>query len=76
MHEQGLMHVPTERPAAQPTGRGWMAFAGTVLLIASAFNALYGFAAILNDDYFVEEELLYGTVTVWGWLSSASQWSC
>jgi hypothetical protein len=33
------------------------------------FNALYGFAAILNDDYFAEEEFLYGTVTVWGWLA-------
>jgi hypothetical protein len=70
MHEPGLMHVPTERPAAaQPTGRGWMAFAGTMLLIASAFNALYGFTAILNDDYLAEEEFLYGTVTLWGWLA-------
>jgi hypothetical protein len=46
-----------------------MAFAGVMLLISSAFNAVYGFAAILNDDYFAEEELLYGPVTVWGWLA-------
>jgi hypothetical protein len=69
MHEPGLMHISPERPAAQPTGRGWMVFAGTMLLIASAFNALYGFTAILNDDYLAEEEFLYGTVTIGGWLA-------
>ena len=46
-----------------------MAFAGVVLLIGSALNAVYGFSAIYNDDYLAEEELLYGPVTVWGWLS-------
>jgi hypothetical protein len=69
MHEPGLMHVRAETPAPQPTGRGWMVFAGTMLLISSGFNALYGFAAIFNDDYLAEEEFLYGNVTIWGWLA-------
>jgi hypothetical protein len=69
MHEPGLMRVRAERPAEQPGGRGWVVFAGTMLLISSAFNALYGLAAIFNDDYLAEEELLYGTVTIWGWLA-------
>jgi hypothetical protein len=70
MAEPGLMHVASpKRPATGGTGRGWMAFAGVMLLVSSAFNAVYGFAAILDDDYFAEEELLYGPVTVWGWLA-------
>jgi hypothetical protein len=66
----GLMHVavPQARDYAD-TGRGWMVFAGVMLLLAAAFNAVYGFAALLNDDYLAEESLLYGTVSVWGWLA-------
>jgi hypothetical protein len=65
----GLMHVPAVHTEPHDTGRGWMAFAGVMLLIGAAFNAVYGFAAIFNDDYLAEEELLYGTVSVWGWLA-------
>jgi hypothetical protein len=65
----GLMHVPAVHPEPHDMGRGWMAFAGVMLLIGAAFNAVYGCAAIFNDDYLAEEELLYGTVTVWGWLA-------
>ena len=46
-----------------------MSFAAIVLLLGAAFNAAYGLAAIYNDDYVAEEELLYGSVTVWGWLA-------
>jgi hypothetical protein len=66
----GLMHVaaPPAREYAD-TGRGWMVFAGVLLLLGAAFNAVYGFAAIFNDDYLAQESLLYGTVSVWGWLA-------
>ena len=66
----GLMHVAAP-PAREygATGRGWMVFAGVMLLLAAAFNTVYGFAAIFNDDYLAEESLLYGTVSVWGWLA-------
>ena len=61
----GLMHVapPPAREHADP-GSGWMVFAGVMLLLAAAFNTVYGFAAIFNDDYLTEESLLYGTVSV------------
>jgi hypothetical protein len=65
----GLMHVPAVRPEPHDSGRGWMAFAGVMLVIGAAFNAVYGLAAIFNDDYLAEEELLYGTVSVWGWVA-------
>jgi hypothetical protein len=66
----GLMHVPApQQVRSVATGRGWMVFAGVMLLLGAAFNAVYGFAALLNDDYIAEESLLYGTVSVWGWLA-------
>jgi hypothetical protein len=66
----GLMRVgPPVHREAPDSGRGWMAFAGVMLLLGAAFNAVYGFAAIFNDDYLAEEELLYGTVSVWGWVA-------
>ncbi len=44
------MHVPQRMPpASRRTGRGWVRFAGVMLLIGSTLNALYGFFAIYND---------------------------
>ncbi|MFC6157235.1 hypothetical protein ACFWUU_15655 [Kribbella sp. NPDC058693] len=53
---------------------GWamsgVAFAATMLLMIGAFQVIAGFAAILNDDYFV---LVRGyafdlDITTWGWI--------
>jgi hypothetical protein len=45
-------------------------FAGVMFLIAGAFNLLDGIVALVNDDYFVADELLFGDLTAWGvwWL--------
>ena len=63
------MRVPKRRPPARRSGRGWATFAGTMLLIASVLNLIYGFSAIYNDDYLAEEEFLFGPVALWGWLA-------
>ena len=65
----GLMRVPRLGAQSRRSGRGWMTFAGVMLLIGSILNAVYGFSAIYNDDYVAEEEFLYGPVTLWGWLA-------
>jgi len=67
---QGVMHVPARnpRPPAK-SGRGWMIFAAAMLLISAVLNTVYGFSAIYNDDYLREESLLFGPVTMWGWLA-------
>jgi len=53
---------------------GWamsgVAFAATMILMIGAFQVIAGFAAILNDDYFV---LVRGyafdlDITAWGWI--------
>jgi hypothetical protein len=49
-------------------GQGWAAFAATMILIAGVFNVIYGLAAIIEDDYFIADELLFGDLSLWGWI--------
>ena len=52
----------------QPTG--WTAFAGVVLLIVGSLAALWGLAAILNDEVVLVggEGVILADVTTWGWV--------
>jgi hypothetical protein len=66
----GIIRVPRERSRApRPSGRGWMVFAALLLLAGAALNFVYGTSAVYTDDYLAEQELLYGPVSLWGWLS-------
>ena len=49
---------------------GLVTFGGVMLLIAGAFNLLDGIVALVNDDDYVVDELLFGDLTAWGlwWL--------
>jgi hypothetical protein len=47
-------------------GEGWLTFAAVLLLLAGCMNALYGIAALVNDDYFAVDELLFGDLSLWG----------
>ena len=66
--ELGLMRVPVgpagRRP--EPVGRGWLVFAGTMVLTAATADAVFGIAALANDDSFSADELLFGDLTTWG----------
>ena len=49
---------------------GWSTFAGVAALIAGAYNALSGIAALSDDDTLTAQaqEVLYGIdLTAWGW---------
>lgn len=39
-----------------------------MILIAGVFNVIYGLAAIIEDDYFIADELLFGDLSLWGWI--------
>src|ERR1700754_4447417 len=54
----------------RPARSGLVTFTGVMLLVAGAFNLLDGVVAIVNDDYYVADELLFGDLTAWGiwWL--------
>lgn len=47
-------------------GRGWLTFAAAMFIAAGLGNALWGVAALVNDDYFAADELLFGDLSMWG----------
>lgn len=55
-------------PERQPSG--WTVFTGAMLLIIGSLDALWGLAAVLNDDVVVVggHGVLIADVTVWGWV--------
>ena len=69
--ELGLMRVPVGPAGRQarrpePAGGGWLTFAGMMVLIAATVDAVFGIAALANDDSFSDDELLFGDLTTWG----------
>lgn len=52
----------------QPTG--WTFFAGALMLIVGSLDALWGLAAILNDDVVLVggSGVILADVTTWGWV--------
>ena len=65
----------TDNRGVEPQAEsGWamsgVAFAATMLLLIGAFHIIAGFAAILNDDYFVRARgyAFHLDITAWGWI--------
>jgi hypothetical protein len=50
----------------EQSGTGWIAFAGTMLVLVGFFNIIDGVAAISNSDYLVNQ-LLFSNLDAWGW---------
>ena len=50
----------------EDSGTGWIAFAGTMLILVGCFNVIDGIAAIANSDYLVNQ-LLFSNLHAWGW---------
>ena len=66
------LHAPpqTYRPSGHRRStaeqEGWMAFAATLFFAGAAINAMYGVLALVNDDHFAADELLFGDLSAWG----------
>ena len=65
----------TQMPMAEtkpvsPMAHGIAVFAGVIMVIAGAFQAVEGLAGIVNDQYLVvlENYFVAFDLTVWGWL--------
>jgi hypothetical protein len=57
--------------AVAPRGVGWLAFAGTLLVVSGAFKVLDALWAFKYDDDLSEEVqtvLFEGDLTAWGWV--------
>jgi len=50
----------------EASGTGWVAFAGTMLILVGCFNVIDGIAALANSDYLVNQ-LLFANLHAWGW---------
>jgi hypothetical protein len=56
--------------AAEPQMSGWIVFVAVVLLIVGSLDALWGLAAILNDEVVVVggRGAIIADLTTWGWV--------
>jgi hypothetical protein len=63
------MPMAETRPAS-PLAHGVAVFAGVIMIVAGAFQAVEGLAGIVNDQYLVvlENYFLAFDLTLWGWL--------
>jgi hypothetical protein len=62
------MNAPGGVPARQPSG--WTVFTGMILLVVGSLDALYGLAAILNNEVVVVggHGVIWADITLWGWI--------
>lgn len=58
------------RPAAGGEYSGWIAFAGVMMMILGSLDAIWGLAAIVNDEIVVVggQGALIFDITTWGWV--------
>jgi hypothetical protein len=50
-------------------GYGWVAFAGTLLLIVGSINVIEGIAAIGNANFFAHNtHYVFANLNTWGWI--------
>ena len=55
--------------SAEPStsrGQDWAAFVVVLFFVLGCFNLIDGLAALLADDHFRVDELLFGDLTLWG----------
>lgn len=55
----------------QPSGwTGWVYFAGFMMIVMGALQAIAGFAALLNSEWLLvtEQRLIAFDFTTWGWI--------
>ena len=57
------------RNAPAPVGHGWVAFAGSYLMLAGLLNLIWGVTALSKKDYFHESSLLWTSLDTWGGLA-------
>ena len=49
---------------------GWIAFAGTMMVLLGSFHAIQGLVALFNDEYFLVAQsglVVTADFTAWGW---------
>jgi len=57
------------RDARRSVGSGWVAFAGSYLMIVGLLNLIWGVTALSKKAYFVDEGLVWSHLGTWGWIA-------
>src|SRR5690349_14793122 len=60
---------PPRSPSRVRTRNGWITFAGTYIIIAGAFNLIWGITALAQKEYFREDGLVFSNLQFWGWIA-------
>jgi len=62
----------SSRRAPEPTGWvGWIAFAGTMMVIVGIFHVIQGLVALFDDEYYLVGKnglTVHVDYTAWGWV--------
>ncbi len=59
------------QPTAMTGWVGWIAFAGTMMVLLGSFHVIQGLVAVFKDDYFVVGKsglIVNVDYTTWGWV--------
>ncbi len=72
--EAGARTVPKAKPQGyedygEPSGYGWMIFAGTAILIAGTLNLIYGIAGVAKSSFYVANtHFVFAELKTWSWI--------
>src|SRR3954449_218579 len=54
----------------EPSGQGWLLFAGIMVVIVGVLNIIYGIAAIGDSSFFVnDQKYIISNLNTWGWVT-------
>ena len=54
------------KTSARPARSGIVTFVGVLFAVVGAYNALSGVVALVRDDWYAADELLFGDLAAWG----------
>src|SRR5690349_6749739 len=64
------MRVEERGVYQEPSGEGWLLFAGIMVVIVGVLNVIYGIAAIGNSSFFVnDQKYILSNLNTWGWVT-------
>lgn len=67
----GAESPASARARVRSQARGWVVFAAVMLMIIGGLDALYGLAAVLNNEIVIVggHGVILANITTWGWVT-------
>jgi hypothetical protein len=60
----------SEYAESEPSGYGWVVFAGTMILMAGTLDLIYGIAAVAKSKFYVANtHYVFSDLNTWGWIT-------